>query len=476
MAENSRPLRAVVLAAGKGKRMKSAKPKVLHDVLGRTILTRVINAVNGVGAQWVHIVVGHESEQVEEFLQSQHKNESWKTHVQEPQLGTGHALMQVVPDLEGFKGDLLVTVGDAPLLSAGTLHELVELHRNDNAAVAVLTAEVDDPKNYGRVLRNKDGHVRAIVEDKDAAEEEKKVHEINTAIYCFKWPDIQDGLANLKNDNKQGEYYLPDLVGWAVKKGLKVSAFKASDYREVAGINSRLELQEAIGHLKDLTVERLALESGVTIIDPSSTWIAPEVIIGQDTVILPGCHILGRVKIGPNCTIGPNSVIKGDVSIGEHTSVVLSVVLDSIIANDCKIGPYAHVREGNTVGEGARVGNFVELKKSSIGSHTNVSHLSYVGDTTVGSNANIGAGTITANYDHLTKKKECTVIGDGASTGSNSVLVAPVHIGNQAVVAGGSVITKDVPDGALGIGRARQTNIDGWIDRKKEALASTSNV
>ncbi len=463
----AKALRAVILAAGKGKRMKSTRPKVLHDVLGEAILSRVIGAVNAVGAQKVHIVVGHESPQVEEHLHARHSGEQWQTHLQEPQLGTGHALMQVVDDLKDFSGDLLVTVGDAPLLSPSTLTRLIERHEKDKAVVTVLSADVPDAKNYGRVIRDQAGSVLGIVEDKDASDEQRRVKEINTAIYCFKWPDIKPGLASLKNDNKQGEYYLPDLVAWAVQNGLPISACKAADYREVAGINSRLELAEAIHSLRDLTIERLALENGVTVIDPQSTWIAPEVVIGQDTTVLPGCHIMGPVKIGSNCIIGPNAIIKGAVSIGDHCTVVLSMVVDSSIESQCRVGPFAHIREGNIVRAGARIGNFVELKKSTVGKHSNVSHLSYVGDTTIGDNANIGAGTITANYDHITKKKEQTVIGDGASTGSNSVLVAPVTIGKEAVVGAGSVITKDVPEGALAVGRARQENKDGWAENRK---------
>jgi len=474
MVANQRPMRAVILAAGQGKRMKSGMPKVLHDVMGLSILSRVINAVLALGVEHVHVVVGHEAEQIEEHIAKHYNTEitpDFKTispittHLQKPQLGTGHALMQVAPYLKDFHGDLLVTVGDAPLLTHDTLAPLVEAHRKDDSTVTIFSAMVPDSKNYGRVIRDDKCMVQKIVEDKDATEAEKKVNEINTAIYCFKWPEIENGLNNLKNDNKQEEYYLTDLAGWAVASGHKLSAHVARDYREVAGINSRLELAETIKDLRDLTVERLALESGVTIVDPQSTWIAPEVSIGQDSVVLPGTHLMGNVKIGSQCVIGPNAVIKGDVVIGNKSSVVMSMVVDSKLGDGCKIGPFAHVREGNNVGNEVRVGNFVELKKCEIGNKTNVSHLSYVGDTTLGSNANIGAGTITANYDHMTKKKSKTVIGDGVATGSNSVLVAPVKVGDRAVVAAGSVVTKDVPSKALAVARQRQTNIDGWTDR-----------
>jgi bifunctional UDP-N-acetylglucosamine pyrophosphorylase / glucosamine-1-phosphate N-acetyltransferase len=465
MTEKQKPLRAVILAAGQGKRMKSSKPKVLHDVLGLSILSRVINAVSALGTEQVHIVVGHEAEQIKAFIAKHHSDLKITTHLQEPQLGTGHALMQVAPELKSFKGDLIVTVGDAPLLTAETLKPLLDTHRSDDAVVTILSTIVPDSKNYGRVLRDGKGNVTGIVEDKDANDEQRKVKEINAAIYCFKWPEIEPGLAGLKNENKQGEYYLPDLAEWAVSKGFKLSASVAEDHREVAGINSRLELSEAIRHLRDLTIEKLALESGVTVVDPTSTWIAPEVTIGQETIVLPGTHLMGNVKIGANCTIGPNTVMRGDVVLGANSSVVLSMVIDSTLGEGCKVGPFSHIREGNQVGDEVKVGNFVELKKCTIGNNTNVSHLSYVGDATLGSKANIGAGTITANYDHMKKLKYKTVIGDGVATGSNSVIVAPVTIGDRAVIAAGSVVTKDVPGSALAVSRARQTNIDGWSDR-----------
>ncbi|MDZ4835316.1 MAG: bifunctional UDP-N-acetylglucosamine diphosphorylase/glucosamine-1-phosphate N-acetyltransferase GlmU [Candidatus Melainabacteria bacterium] len=465
MTEKQRPLRAVILAAGQGKRMKSSTPKVLHDVLGLTILSRVINAVSALGTEHLHIVVGHEAEQIKDFIAKHHSDLNITTHLQQPQLGTGHALMQVAPDLKSFKGDLIVTVGDAPLLTADTLKPLLDTHRQDDAVVTILSTIVPDSKNYGRVLRDAKQNVVGIVEDKDANDEQRKVKEINAAIYCFKWPEIEAGLAGLKNENKQGEYYLPDLAEWAVGKGFKLSASVAEDHREVAGINSRLELSEAIRHLRDLTIEKLALESGVTVVDPQSTWIAPEATIGQETVVLPGTHIMGNVKIGGNCTIGPNAVIRGNVVIGANSSVVLSMVVNSTFGEGCKIGPFSHVREGNSVGNEVKVGNFVEIKKCTIGNNTNISHLSYIGDTTLGSKSNIGAGTITANYDHLKKLKHNTVIGDGVATGSNSVIVAPVTIGDRAVIAAGSVVTKDVPGSSLAVSRARQTNIDGWSDR-----------
>lgn len=468
------PVRAVILAAGQGKRMKSARPKVLHEVLGRTIIQRLLTTVNEAGIKRAHVIVGHEANQVEEFLKAKSAGFAFEysTHRQEPQLGTGHALMQAAGDLADFEGCLFVTVGDAPLLRKETVEDLCSKHMESNSVLTVLTTVVPDAKNYGRIVRDTDGALVKIVEDKDANEAEKKIDEINSAIYCFSWPDIEPGLTGLKNDNKQNEYYLTDLVSWARGNNLKQSAMVVKDYAEVAGINSRIELSEVCRHLRDRTLTRLALKSGVTIVDPESTWIAPEVEIGQDSIVYPNTQITGQVSIGPDCQIGPGAIIKGDVTIGRASTVLQSLVLDSSIGDECRIGPFAHVREGNTLGNNVRVGNFVELKKTEVGNNTNVSHLSYVGDASLGSHANIGAGTITANYDHITKTKSRTVIGDGASTGSNSVIIAPVEIGDQAVVAAGTVVTKSVPEGALAVGRARQENKLGWTQRRKSTKST----
>ncbi len=457
----------VLLAAGQGKRMKSSKPKVLHDVLGKTVLGRVLDAVDELGIDHVHVVVGHEADQVRAFLAANPPKTPLSVHLQEPQHGTGHALRQVVPSLEGFSGTLLVSVADTPLLQGNTLAALVDGHIKEKSIVTLLTTEVEDAKSYGRILRNADGAVVGIIEDKDASDEQKQIREINPAIYCFDWPTVKPGLFGLTNENRQKEYYLTDMVAWAHKSNLKTSAIQAADWREVAGINSRLELAEATRLLRDMSIQRLALESGVTFVDASSTWIAPEVSIGQDSSVLPGCYLVGTINIGQNCLIGPHTVMTGSVTVGDGTSVVQSNLSNSKIGAQCKVGPFAHLRDGNEIADTVRIGNFVEIKKSVIGRKTNVSHLSYVGDASIGSNANLGAGTITANYNHATKAKNRTTIGDGASTGSNSVLVAPITLGDKASVAAGTVATRDVPAGALAVGRARQENKEGWADRGK---------
>jgi len=463
--------RAVVLAAGQGKRMKSALPKVLHEVLGRSILARVLDAVDKLGLDHIHIVIGHGGDQVRAFLEAHPPATPWSTHVQEPQLGTGHALMQV--PLDGFQGTLLATVSDTPLLTAETLQGLLDAHRENKAVVSLLTTVVEDPKNYGRIVRDDLGDVVSIVEDKDASPQQKEIREINPAIYCLEWPAVEKGLSGLTNDNKQGEYYLTDLISWAHHHGFPMSSSVAPDWREVAGINSRVELSEANRLLNERVLRRLSLEDGATVLDCNGTWVAPEVRVGPDTTILPGCFLMGEIEIGSGCVIGPHTVIHGPVRIGDRSTVMQSLVVNSQIGSDCRVGPFAHMREGALIKDKVRIGNYVEIKKSEIDAHTNVSHLSYVGDASLGQGVNIGAGTITANYDHITKKKSRTVIGDGASTGSNSVLVAPVEIGSGASVAAGTVVTKDVPDGSLAVGRARQENKAGWLDRRRSQAERT---
>lgn len=469
MANTNPPLQAVILAAGQGTRMKSNLPKVLHDVLGKSIVERVIDSVAACSVEKIHLILGHGNKQISEHLQSLDLNLPYESHIQEPQLGTGHALMQAQDSLKGFQGNLIVTVGDAPLLKAKTLKELVDKHVEESAAITILTACLEDPKSYGRIVRDSDNNVSKVVEVKDATKEELEINEINSAIYCFDWQLVEAGLKDLKCDNKQKEYYLTDLVAWARAKSMKVCAVIAENWWEVSGVNSRIDLVEVIDSLNKEKLKELALQDGVTIVDPGSTWIAPEVTIGKDSIVYPGCQLTGSITIGENSNIGPGSTIKGNVTIGDACTVLHSYVTDSVIGSNCRIGPYAHVREGNTLADKVRVGNFVELKKTSVGSSTNVSHLSYVGDTILGSNANIGAGTITANYDHITKIKSRTTIGDGASTGSNSVIVAPVSLGADCFVAAGTVVTKDVPEGALVVSRSKQIQKEGWSGKRRES-------
>lgn len=466
--------RAVILAAGQGKRMKSSRPKVLHDVLGRPMISRVIDALTSLPnakIEHLHIIVGHARDQLQEYL-NKNISTALTCHTQDPQLGTGHAVMQASPGLNeaNFKGNLIVTVGDAPLISSQTLQHLVEKHVNDKAVVTVLSTDVDNPAGYGRIVRDERKKVIGIVEDKDAMPSQKQINEINTGIFCLSWPQVENGLKSLKADNQQKEYYLTDLVEWAVNAGLPVSAVKAADCRSVMGINSRPELAKASRILSDITIERLTIQDGVTVVDPASTWIDPDVKIGPDSTILPNTHILAGSRIGSECVIGPNTVLKGKVEIGNKVHVNQSQISDSKIGDNCKVGPFAHLRDGNVVSENCKIGNFVELKNSTVGIKSNCAHLSYIGDTTIGTRTNVGAGTITANYDHMTKVKAKTTIGDDVAIGSNSVLVAPVTIGNEVVVAAGSVIVEDVPTSSLAIARGKQVNKDGWVENKKKSM------
>ncbi len=465
----TKPVRAVLLAAGQGKRMKSALPKVLHTVLGKPILARLLDSIDRLGLEHVHTVIGHGADILRKYLQENPPATPWSEHLQEPQLGTGHALAQVAPSLKNFKGTLLVSVADCPLLKAETLEKLITAHQSQGASFSLLTTFVPDAKNYGRILRDSNGRVKAIIEHKDASEAEKQINEINPAIYCIEWPELEAGLAALKNDNKQKEYYLTDLLSWSAQKDLKISD-AACQWQEVAGINSQLDLAECSRHLRDETLKNLALEHGVYIEDPQSIWIAPEVKIGSESKILPGCYITGAVEIGAKCVIGPNTEISGPTKIGSGSRISHSVVTNSQIGENCRIGPFAHLRDQAVISEHCRIGNFVEVKKSDIGKKTNVSHLSYIGDSELGESVNIGAGTITANYDRISGRKSKTVIGNNSSTGSNSVLVAPVTIGSDSMVAAATVVSKNVPAGSLAVGRARQENIAGWTEKKREAL------
>jgi bifunctional UDP-N-acetylglucosamine pyrophosphorylase/glucosamine-1-phosphate N-acetyltransferase len=467
MKGKQKPLRVIVLAGGQGKRMRSALPKVLHEVLGQPILARLLRVLDKLELEHIHIVVGHQAEQIRSFVPTLALHTPVSLHMQEPQSGTGHAVMQVEPSLESFEGTLLVVPADAPLLSGNTLASLTSIHESEKADVTLLTTTVDDPKSYGRIVRGTDGTVQAIVEHKDANRDQRKIREIGASIYCFRYPLIRSGLAALTKNNQQGEYYLTDLIGWATERGHRVFSVEAPDWREVVGINSRMDLAEASRLMRDLHVQKLSAEDGVSIIDPVSTWISPEVKIGQDTVILPGCWLVGNITIGNDCLIGPQTVMQGEVQVGSGSEVLQSRLTDCQVGNKCKVGPFAHLRPGTVVSDNAKIGNFVELKKSFVGLNTNVSHLSYVGDATVGNNANIGAGTIIANYDHISGEKRRTTIGNGAATGSNSVLVAPVTLGDESVVGAGTVVTKDVPAGALAVRRVSQENIDGWVLKRK---------
>jgi len=451
-------LAAVILAAGKGTRMKSEVPKVLHQVCGLPMVGHVLRAAQKVGTGRMVIVVGHGADLVEQEIKG-------KAEIvfQHEQLGTAHALQQVEKSLYGFVGDVLVLCGDTPLISADTLKNLILAHRTSGAAATVLTAVMEDASGYGRVVRSAEGRVIKIVEQKDASPEELLVKEINSGIYCFKSKGLFNDLAQLKPDNSQGEFYLPDLIGKYVKENRPVAAVSVMDRVEIMGVNDRsqLAMTEAIMRSR---INRSLMVSGITMLDPATVYVDADVEIGHDTIIYPNTIIRGKSVIGEGCVIGPFTHIVSS-RLRDNITVRQSVIDDSDIGSGCSIGPYSYIRPGCVLGSRVKVGDFVELKKTQIGTGSKVPHLSYVGDAVLGEKVNIGAGTITCNYDG--ENKWTTVIGNNAFIGSNTNLVAPVRVGSGASTGAGSTISKDVPDGALGITREKQKNIPNWSKRKK---------
>lgn len=449
---------AVILAAGKGTRMKSALPKVLHAVGGQSMLRHVMTAAEQAGAKRTIVVVGFGGDQVQAEIGA-----AAEYVLQAEQLGTGHAMMQAQPALAGYTGTVLLLCGDTPLLTGNTLQQLVAAHQQSGAAATVLTAMPADATGYGRILRDKSGQVLGIVEQKDATPEQKQIGEINTGIYCFEAAPLFAALAGLTCNNAQQEYYLTDVLAILAQAGQRVGAVEVADFQETLGINSRLQLAEAEKILRQRKLLEL-MDSGVTVMDPASTFVDASVSIGEDTVLYPFTWLEGKTTIGRDCRIGPNSRI-ADSQLGDAVTLHFSYAHECKIADGVTVGPYVHLRPDAELAAGVKVGNFVEVKNSRVGVGSKLPHLSYIGDADIGSGVNIGCGTITVNYDG--KKKHRTVVGDTAFVGCNSNLVAPVSVGAGSYIAAGSTITKDVPDGALGVGRARQANIAGWVEKKK---------
>ena len=450
---------AVVLAAGMGVRMKSNIPKVLHPILGEAMITYVIRALEQAGAAKIFAVLGHGSEQVEQAL-----GDRISPVYQREQLGTGHALLMALPQLQKYiseeEGDCLVVCGDTPLLRGETLAEILLMRRRTGAAAIVLTAVLDTPTGYGRVLK-KDGQVIAIVEERDADEGQRLEKEINAGAYCFALKPLSAALEKLSPANAQGEYYLTDVIAELAAQGRQVLAYRSPDPDEAWGINDRVQLSQAQDRLRRRILEQHMLE-GVTVEEPTATIIGPLVKIGKDTVLETGCQIFGQTVIGEACVIGPRSRIV-DCRIGSGTTVNQSTMSECETGENCEIGPYAYLRPGCVLDESVKAGTFVEMKKAIAASGAKVPHLSYMGDCHIGKKVNIGAGTITCNYDG--KDKFETIIGDSAFIGSNSNLVALVKIGSGAYTAAGSTITHDVPDNALGVARGRQANIPDWTKK-----------
>lgn len=449
---------AVVLAAGKGKRMKSNLPKVLHKVCGKEMINQIIDTLRKSSIDDINLVIGNGAEEVKK----QTENRQVTYSIQEEQLGTGHALMCAKSFLQDKNGIVAVFSGDAPLITEDTVRKFFKFHKEGEYTATILTAKVDDASGYGRIVRNTAGEVEKIVEHKDCSEEELKINEINSGMYCFNIQELLENLDKLNNNNSQGEYYLTDVIEFLKSEGHKVGAISV-DEDEIKGVNSRVQLSEADEILR-LRINRFHMENGVTIIDPKSTYIGADVEIGKDTTIYPGNVIQGKTIIKEGCMLYPNSRIENSI-IDEGVVIQSSVILESQIGKNTTIGPFAYIRPETNIGNNVRIGDFVEVKKSTIGHDTKVSHLTYIGDAEVGSGCNFGCGTVVVNYDGKTKSK--TIIGDNAFIGCNTNLVAPVEVEGNTYIAAGATITKTVPKGALAVARAKQVNIDGWVYKKK---------
>jgi bifunctional UDP-N-acetylglucosamine pyrophosphorylase / glucosamine-1-phosphate N-acetyltransferase len=450
----------IILAAGLGTRMRSALPKALHLLAGKALILHVLDAVKQIGPGKTAVVLGHQSDRVREAM------DGYEVEIvhQAEQLGTGHAVRQAVDIITAAEGPVVVLCADTPLLTAGTLISLIEDHSRAKAAVTVMTAMAEDPTGYGRVVRGKSGIMR-IVEEKDSTAAQKKIREVNTGIYCFEKKFLLTALGGISNRNAQGEYYLPDTIGLARKKKLKVAAVLCGDPDEAMGINSRFDLSQAEMVVQARTNLRWMLE-GITMLDPATVFIGAEVTLGRDTVLYPNVRLEGKTVLGEGCTVCPGSRIADSV-LGRGVTIKDACVIESsTIADKASVGPFAHLRPGTVLGAGARIGNFVEVKKSVIGEGSKANHLAYLGDATIGRDVNIGAGVITCNYDGF--RKHQTVIEDGVFVGSDAQLVAPVRIGKGALVAAGATITRDVPEDALALTRVPQENKEGVAARRRK--------
>ena len=452
---------AIVLAAGAGTRMKSKKPKVAHEILGKPLVRWVVDAAREAGLARVVSVVGHEREQVIPLVEA-----DTDVVVQEERNGTAGAVAVCADALADFDGSLVVLSGDCPLITAGTIAELVRVREEAGAAVVVLTMEPDDPFGYGRIVRDPQGGVARIVEQKDAAPEEAAIRECNSGFYCFDARALFEALQQVGNDNAQGEFYLTDVLEICRRAGRAVLALPCADAAECLGVNSRIQLAEATKHLQR-RINAAHLAAGVTMVDPDQVWIGPDVRIERDVELLPQTFLMGCTQVGEDSVIGPNSRLT-DTVVGKGCVVDETVALGARLDDAATSGPRAYLRPGAHLCEGAKAGTHVEIKKSTVGKGSKVPHLSYIGDAVIGEGVNIGAGSITCNYDG--KNKHATSIGDGAFVGSDTRMVAPVSIGAGALIGAGSTIAKDVPADALGITRAEQVSIEGWAARKRGRL------
>ena len=450
----------IVLAAGEGTRMKSATPKVLHSVAGRSLLGHVLHAVHHLSPNEVRIVVGSGREAVEAHIAQIAPKAT--TVFQEHRGGTGHAAQLALAG-NAPKGTVLVLAGDTPLLSGDSLAQFVASHAAGKFAASVLTAEHPDPTGYGRIIRDDSDELLRIVEEKDATDDEKFIFEINSGVYAFDGEKLAASIGQLTNANAQGELYLTDVIGILKSAGESIAAIMIDDFTETLGVNDRVQLAESAAMLRDRINDQW-MRAGVTIIDPTTTWIDSTVELSNDVTLHPGTALLGSTKVATGAVIGPRSTLT-DCIVKEGASVLESIATETIIGEGASVGPFTYLRAGTQLGDSTKAGAFVEMKNAVVGTGSKVPHLSYVGDATIGEGSNIGAATIFVNYDGV--EKHHTTVGDHVRIGSDSMLVAPVNIGDGAYTAAGSVITEDVPAGAIGVGRAKQRNVLDWVLRKR---------
>jgi len=460
------PAAVVILAAGEGKRMKSSRSKLLHEIAGHSMLSYAVTAATNVRPEHIVVVVGHRREQVEAHLAEIAPHVL--TAVQSEQLGTGHAVQIALAQLEDVTGEVIVTLGDVPMLTSDTLAALLIDHREREAAITVLTARVPDPTGYGRILRTQDGEVTSIVEQADATESQRAIREVNAAVYAFDADALRWALTQLRSDNAQRELYLTDAVEILRREHKSVRGRHVDDSALVAGVNDRVQLSELHAELNRRIVAALQ-RSGVTVVDPATTWVDVDVTVGIDTVIAPGTQLLGTTRIGARCQIGPDTTLTG-VTVGDGATVIRTHGSSSVIGDDAVVGPFAYLRPGTELGAEGKIGTFVETKNSTIGAGTKVPHLTYVGDADIGDHTNIGASSVFVNYDGEVKQR--TTIGSHAKTGSDNMFVAPVTIGDGAYTGAGTVVRENVPPGALAVSAGPQRNIEGWVERKRPHSAA----
>lgn len=463
--EATTPSAVVVLAAGAGTRMKSTKQKTLHEIGGRPLLGHALHAAAGINPDHLVTVVGHQRDQVSPVVEkiANELDREVVQAVQEEQRGTGHAVSCGISPISDFEGTIIVTNGDVPLLTPETIKGLRDTHTAQGNAVTVLSMRIADPTGYGRIIRDTDGSVSAIVEHKDATEEQRLVNEVNSGVFAFDAAALRDALTKLDTNNAQGELYITDVLEIARTAGHGVGAHVAADPQELAGVNDRVQLAAAGRELNRRMVEK-AMRGGATIVDPETTWIGVNVTIGTDVTIHPGTQLWGATSIADNAEVGPDSTLT-NMQIGTGASVVRTHGSDSVIGVNAKIGPFTYIRPNTIVGEDGKLGGFVEAKNAELGRGTKVPHLTYIGDATVGEESNIGASSVFVNYDGVNKHH--TTIGSHVRTGSDTMFIAPVNVGDGAYSGAGTVIKDDVPAGALVVSGGKQRNIEGWVEKKR---------